>query len=255
MNENYSIRRLRWLLYADFVNGYRSLLLESAAPAGVILVMAMISADGFDASGRWFYVTCFGVLLFLWGVITTCRAFRELHDKNRNEAYLLIPASASEKTVARLLAVTLGFTAYLLVFMSLISLVAAGLNLWLFGERMRLFNPFDPLVWALIPAYLFVQSFYFLGAAWFRKAHFIKTSLAVILAAAGLAIFSLVTLRIVFAPYWGSLGDMGYLLVQAFELYGGAFGLLEAVFEILLPVACWFIAWLRVRETQVSDGV
>ena len=255
MNEHFSIERLWWLLRADFTAGYRSLLTVSATLAGVILIASMISFEpGGAAQG--FYVSWYGAMLYIWGVIASSRAFRELHDKTRNEAYLLIPASAVEKTVARLLTVTIGLAVYLLIFTTVVSLLVEGLFLLLPGSGYGLFNPFDAPLWPLITGYFFLQSFYFLGAAWFRRRHFIKTSLVLVLVGIGLALFVMLTLSLVFAPV--DMADLEGLVTRAAGSFQGLFNTLEAlrtIFEIVLPLACWTIAWMRVRETQVSDGI
>ena len=255
MNEHFSIERLGWLLRADLTAGYRSLLTVSATLTGVILIASLISFEpGGGAQG--FFVSWYGGMLYVWGVIASSRAFRELHDKTRNEAYLLIPASSIEKTVARLLAVTIGLAAYLLIFTTVVSLLVEGVFRLLPGAGYGLFNPLDPMVWPLITGYFFLQSFFFLGAAWFRRRHFIKTSLAIILVGIGLALFAMLTLRLVFAPV--GMADVEGLIAWAAGSYRGLFQSLEAlrtIFAILLPLACWTIAWLKVRETQVSDGI
>ena len=255
MNEHFSITRLWWLLRADMAGGHRSLLTISGALAGVILIAALISFDA-GGAGQGFYVSWFGGMLFVWGLIASSRAFAELHDKNRNQAYLLLPASALEKTVARLLAVTAGLCAYLLLFTTAVSLVVAGVFALLPGPGHGLFNPLDPQVRPMIAAYLFLQSFYFLGAAWFRRRHFIKTTLAITVAGIGLCLITFLALRIAFAPE--AIADVGGLVANAFNSYQGLLRLLESiktVFVVGLPVAFWSIAWLRVRETQVSDGI
>ena len=255
MKEHLSIERLWWLLRADLFNGYRSVLTVSGALAGVIVIASLLSIDG-PNTAQGLYLSWFGAVLYIWGVIASSRVFRELHDKTRNEAYLLIPASAIEKTVARLRGVTIGLTVYLLVFFGAISLVVEILYRLFVGASAGLFNPLDPPVWGLVAGYFFVQSFYFLGAAWFQKRHFIKTTLAITLVGAGLAAFSLVTLRVVFAP--GGFGDLGIAMIPWVGTVQGPLRSLEALrtfFAIVLPVTCWCIAWLRVRETQVSDGV
>ena len=257
MIENLSIERIGLLLRADAVDGYRTLLIVSAALAGIILVSAMV-ADGDPGEGGGFYVSWFGTMLFVWGAIASSRAFREIHDRTRSAAYLLIPASALEKTIARLLTVTIGLALYLLVFTSLTALVIESLGYLLSGERNAFFNPIDPLAWRLVPSYLFVQSFFFLGAAWFRKAPFIKTTLAVTLATVGAAIFCLLTLRIVLAPYWEGIEGLGLMMARLSRSYADLLGGLEiygTFLAIMLPVTCWSVAWLRIRETQVSDAV
>ena len=255
MQESFLIERLWWLLRADFASGYRSVAVVSATLAGVILITALISF-GSAGAAQGFYLSWYGGMLYVWGIIASSRAFAELHDRGRNEAYLLIPASAIEKTVARLLAVTVGLSVYLLAFTTVVSLFVAGIHGLLPGVGHGLFNPLDPHVWPVITGYLFVQSFYFLGAAWFRRRHFIKTSLVIVLAGIGFGLFVLLTLRIVFAPE--SIADLGNFIVSAIESYRGLLRLFESVsalFAVGLPAACWFIAWLRVRETQVSDGI
>ena len=264
MNDMLSARRLGHLLRGDFITGYRSLLTVSGALAGVILVAAMIapSSHPFGADfhdGPRFHRALFTAVLFIWGIIASSRALRPLHDKTRNEAWLLLPASALEKTLAALLAVTVGLVAWLLVFSTVVSVVVESLNLLFVGKRHAFFNPFDPVVWERISIYLVLQSLYFLGGAWFRRAHFIKTTFAIAVALIGLAALAAITARIAFAdlPVHVSLHvrNLVYVLVaEPYPYTGVATAALYAVM-VLLPLTCWCIAWMRVAETQVSDGV
>ena len=199
MNELFSIERLWWLLRADFTSGYRSVLAVSATLAGVILVASLLSI-GPAGAAQGFFVSWYGGMLYIWGVIASSRAFAELHDKTRNAAYLLIPASTIEKTLARLLAVTVGLTVYLLIFTTAVSLLVEGLYRLFVGASIGIFNPLDPEIRPLIAGYIFLQSFFFLGAAWFRRRHFIKTTLVITLAGIVLMLFALLVARVVFAP-------------------------------------------------------
>ena len=264
MNDTFSACRLWYLLRSDFIGGYRSLLIVSAALAGITLVVAMIHPSGltFDyviQRDPGLHRGVFTLALFAWGIIASSRAFRPLHDKTRNEAYLLLPASALEKMLARLLAVTAGLVAYLLVFSTVVALVVESLNLLFFGSRNGFFNPFEPFVWKSISFYVVLQSLYFLGASWFRRAHFVKTTLAITLAIAGLAALVAITIRIAFAnfplPVSLHIQNLKFVLeLEPHSLAGVADTALFAVM-VLLPLACWSIAWLRVAEAQVSDGV
>ena len=58
-----------------------------------------------------------------------------------------------------------------------------------------------------------------------------------------------------FSGYRLDIGDVLFTLEELGRAHAGG---AEAVFlgiVLLLPAACWGIAWLRVREAQVSDGV
>ena len=153
MNEVFSPQRLWLLIRGDLVVGYGSLLVVFGALAGVILVAALATHGG-TLLGGGFYRAFFGLVLFVWGLVASSRAFRPLHDRTRNEAYLLVPASGLEKTLARLLAVTVGLVAFLLVFTGLVSVVVETLNLLLYGGRYPFFDPFEPTVWRWIFVYI-----------------------------------------------------------------------------------------------------
>lgn len=264
MNETLSLPRLWYLLRADFITGHRSVINVSATLAGITLLTAMIVPSGLVFDNVFhrdpgFHFTVFSIALFAWGIIATSRAFRPLHDKTRNEAWLLLPASALEKTLARLAAVCVGIVAYLLIFITLVSLVVESLNLLLFGNRNEFFNPLDPAVWDRISLYIFLHSLYFLGAAWFRRAQFVKTTLAIALIIAGLVAIGVFTARIVFADFPLDVSlhvrNLSFVLeTEPESLYAMANTALLALM-VLLPIACWGIAWLRVAEAQVSDGV
>jgi hypothetical protein len=65
--------------------------------------------------------------MVIWGTIAASLAFDELHDKEKNDAYLLLPASSVEKTLISLFSVSV-----LLPLLILILITAAFL-----GDRGR----------------------------------------------------------------------------------------------------------------------
>jgi hypothetical protein len=255
VSEIFSSSRFGILLRNDAISGYRSLLTVSATLAGLLLVGVLLSRGGIS-SHEYFYLAEFVTMLLIWGPIASSRSFKELHNKTENEAYLLLPASALEKVCARLLFATLFFYVYLLLFTSLTSVVVESLSAMLFGQQNQRFNPLDAMEWHVFGHFLVIQSLYFLGAAWFRKNHFIKTTLAITIACIGLALLALAVFRFVlilsFDDFEVSL-DNFYSLSQV-VVDAAAIGL-TILYFVGLPVICWLVAWLRVRETQVSDGV
>ena len=63
------------------------------------------------------------------------------------------------------------------------------------------------LAWLLVPHYLVAQSLFFLGAAWFRKTHFVKTVGAVVALAIGLCAIAIGIAWLLGAANWGG-GNM-----------------------------------------------
>ena len=263
MNEIFSARRLGLLLRNDLIGRYRAFLMVSAVFAALMLVGSMLNnALGQPPMGggnSYFYA--FPALLFMWGTAVASRAFTELHAKTQNEAYLLLPASDVEKTVARLLTVTVGFFVYLLIYVTLVSWVVETLNLLLFDMQDRPFNPFDVNAALVIGHYLVAQSIFFLGAAWFRKSHYWKTWLALIVIGIACFAFAWLLTWLLFGQNRDGFGvsfnesELYRIYMANGPLYDAAARALKFAYFFLLPPFCWFVAWLRVKETQVSHGV
>jgi hypothetical protein len=248
VNDHLSLQRIYWLLRADVLRNYRSWLIASGTAALVALVVSVIAAaDG--GVGNGFYRNFFITALFALGVLATSEVFVDLHRRGANTALLMLPASALEKTLSRLLLTTVGVIAYLLLLTTVLSLALEGINTVVFGVRRELYTPLDG-PWSILPHYVVVQSLCFLGAAWFRKLHLVKTIGSVLLIWCGLATFAVAW---VFGTrlMWGG----GYQLNNLDVELDGLTLVAKALYYFALPVFCWFVAWLRVTEAQVSHGI
>lgn len=250
MNDQLSLQRLAFVLRSDLMRTYRSALLISGTAALVALVVSLAGAyDGDVGQGPLFYRILFIATLFAWGTIATSVCFNDLHGRGTNTAFLLLPASALEKTTSRLLIHTVGVVAYLLLFTTLLSWVLEGINTLWIGERRGFFSPLDGLGWSLLPHFLVAQALFFLGAAWFRKVHFVKTVAAVLGIVIGLGVIA-VGLVWLIGPT-RCLTDDCYQF-HSFDWMGDV---ARVAYFFLLAPFCWFVAWLRVSEAQVSHGV
>jgi hypothetical protein len=255
VSDTLTLRRLWLLLRSDAITDYRFVGMSAAAIAALLFLFSLP-----ERSSGQFYVGWFATLLFTLGPIYVSASFRELHDKSRNEAYLLLPASALEKTLARLLRSSVGFVAFLLIIVTVGSFVNEGAKWLLLDRSAPVFNPFALGVWQAIGVFVPVQAMFFLGAAWFRRAHLIKTLLVVNAVPIVCGIVAVTVLRIVFGQFNVIIDD-----VQQHELFNfylahqtafdAALLLSKLTFFVALPVFCWYVAWLRVKETQVSHGV
>ena len=250
MNDQLSLQRLAFVLRSDLMRIYRSALLISGTAALVALVVSLLGAyDGDVGRGPTFYRAFFIAALFAWGTIATSVCFSDMHGRGSNTAFLLLPASALEKTVSRLLIHTVGLIAYLLLFTTLLSWVLEGINALWIGERRGFFSPLDEVGWMLVPHFLVAQALFFLGAAWFRKFQFVKMVGTVIAIQIGLSVIA-VSLAWTVGPT-RCLADDCY----QFPMFDWVNDAATIAYFYLLPPFCWFVAWLRVGEAQVSHGI
>ncbi len=248
MNDQLSWRRLLSLLRADVLRNNRAWLVAVGTATLVALFLSVLGAiDGSVSNG--FYHAFFIAALFGLGTIATSQSFVDLHGRTTSTAFLLLPASALEKTLARLLLTTVGLFAGLLMLTPVLSWLLEGINAMLFDVRRETFAPFDRLAWLMLPHYLVAQSLFFLGAAWFRKVHYLKTVGAVLLIALGLSVIATVLAWMVGPTPCRNVSCLQFPFVD---------WLIDAAplaYVYVLPSFCWFVAWLRVTEAQVSHGI
>ena len=277
MEQHLSLRRLWLLIRCDVLAEWRMYAFLCAIVAGItILISVHENNAGYPDPSL--HQSLFGPFLFIWGIWASSRAFRSLHDRTCRDAYLLLPASALEKLLARLLPLTVGLTILLLAYFCVLSIVVEAFNSAFFGSRRPIFNPFDPDIWELIGFYIILQSPYFLGATWFRRFAFLKTTLALVLLHVGFALFALAVFRLSTPSFSRRVLDgqdihpelypdsFDILDVLLFELAGVAvrsvhhagidtWAAILSAAMILLPPILWCIAWLRLREARASDGI
>jgi hypothetical protein len=250
VSDQFSLQRLAWVLRNDVMRSYRSALVISGTAALVALVVSLgISYYGTVGDGPLFYRILFLAALFAWGTIATSVSFSDLHGRGTNAAFLLLPASALEKTLSRLLIYTVGLIGYLLLFTTVLSWALEGINTLWIGERRAFFSPFDDVAWLLLPHFIVTQALFFLGAAWFRKVWFIKTVGTTLAIAIGFALLA--------ALLGWLVGPTACLNAncEQFELFDWVADAAPVAYQYLLPPFCWVVAWLRVKETQVSHGI
>jgi hypothetical protein len=259
VNEIFNLRRLWLLLRGDLIADWRVDAIVCGTLTAVLLIVSMFTVfQGGETEN--FYLSWYFGGLFIWGPIAASFSFRELHDKARNEAYLLLPASSLEKVVARLLQATIVFLPFLVIFMTVASALVESITWLVFGRRNGFFDASHEAVWAPVGHFLIVVSLYFLGAAWFRKLHFLKTALTLTALPIALGCFAAAVAWMVFEGTGTSGFHRGGPEVYNFYvahrgLFDALLGALKVLYFVGLPLFCWCVAWLRVKETEVSHGV
>jgi hypothetical protein len=259
MSEQLSWPRLKALLRNESLGEYRTWLIASAVTAGALLIGAVVTVNNGSSDGPYYRFAFFAVL-GVWGTIHTSLVFSALHDKSKNTAFLLLPASALEKTLAPLLTTTVILVAYLLAFTTIASVAIEAINWLVYRRTNDLFHPFEPETWAGVTRYLVVQSWFFLGAAWFRRAHFLKTLLTIWIGSLCLLGLTVAAALIAGIATFTPDGFLVQASLREWLFVPNPFTSairfsLAVLWLVALPVFCWVVAWLRVSETQVSHGV
>ena len=256
MNQVIDLKRLGFLARKDFFQIWRGSAITAGAVAGLVLVISLLWED-VD------YDTLFAVTLVAWGCVAASLSFHELHDKTKNEDFLLLPASALEKTLVRLLWISVVLPFFILILITVSSLLSKAINFLIFNMSPKAFNPFAGENWNILGFIVVLQSFFFLGAAWFKKAHLVKTILTIIVLHFIFGLLGALMFRIAFGSYFydfftpidfyislaDALHDRFPTLKRILENWAGFVG-----YGLLAPLF-WFVAWLRVMEAQSSDGV
>lgn len=277
MNRYLSLRRIGRLLVKDLYEDYRGILIAVGALTGVLLLNYLLNGLGgsdnslvqpvsgfaFAPSNSVLHMTYFTLTLFIGGFIITSKAFKELHAANRNHDWLMLPASPLEKYLSRLILTSAGVAVGMVVYYTLFTLFGSALMLLLFHRSYALFNPLVGTVWMLVLNYIVLQSIFFAGAVYFKKHPFIKTVL--VLAGFGVLLL-LVTGGVALRLFWReltvlnshgtlALADLGSLEPQLQSVGRTTALVLQIVYWALLAPLFWAVAYFRLRESEVRNGV
>jgi hypothetical protein len=211
------------------------------------------------------YNEMFPSFLLLGGFIMSSLIFSEdMFGKDTQHDWLMLPATNLEKFLSKALLMIVAYPIVLVVLFFLISVVTEPIQLIIFGNPMAMFNPFRNGNFGFLLAQYWVwTSVFLLGGTYFRKAHFIKTVLAIGIISLALGALGLLFARIVFAIRFGSslqvFDAMFYLSpvnlnralspLKVFSVIGQIF------YYVVLPIFCLVTAYFRVEEVQATDAV
>ncbi len=254
INDFFSFRRLWLLVKRDVLGAHRAITLTSLTVMGVYLVISGLLA--FRDAHVGFPKFAFELILTLGGMIVTSRSFSELYRPESASLYLTLPASTLEKFVGRFLLLTVGWSAFALAGMIVVSALSQVLNLFLFGQGTGLLNPFDAEIWSRIGMFIVMDTLFLAGALYFRKNHLVKTLLSVVSFFFVLAAVAMFGFFLLFgrgdANYWAGEYTQRIRLMPFFESL-----------KIAAQVFCWSVFpafWLvfsffRLKEAQIRNAV
>lgn len=264
--------KLLYLLRKDILESRKGMLIYGLTLFMVMLlpsVLTMIFSNPSYTDIGTFYQSYFISFLFAGGFIITSLSFREdMYGKSTQHNWLMLPASPLEKLSVKVIYSALLYPIVLLLFISASSLMIEGINAMIFGRHYLVLNPVAALYWKLIPIYIVTQSIFLLGAAYFRKASFVKTTLMLNLLSTVIGLIAVLVVRIIFNEYFDGMSVDNDLIVNNFEIRFSSPESLNSIVEIkafetigkiifwvFIAPFCWVVSYFRIREVQANDAV
>ncbi len=259
------IRRILSLIRLSFIEQRKAVAIAAGATFGALTVIYLLNLVG----GRsWdFHEGFFPMALLISGTIVTSLAFIDLHLPQKSQAYLMLPVSAAERVVERVLTTNLLFIVAVSLTYGLFSLVAAGLGELLIGRSFGFYLPVSGEGLEAIKGYALVHALFLFGAVYFRRKNLLKTLLS--LAALGMvfALFSAFLAWMAFGDYrematsglFSGMAIDDALVASQMTRLADLARTLSRVLRFFLTYALtpilWVLTWLRLRETEVVHGV
>jgi hypothetical protein len=236
-----------WALMRADVILHRQAILIAALAAMVTLLFISAFAASFHSNWEFHHMISFPLLLLVGGALVTSMSMGDFHDPRRGPAALTLPASPREKLLARFSLTLFGYGIAVIPFF----------YLFYFLSRITchlLFDHVHPPI-AIRSGYftvaffifLFFHAFYFLGALFFKKQSFIRTTLVLCVLGSALDIFRRLLVPNLFR-YLGIIHP--FEMAELYHHFMGIYAIFGVIPIFSIPV-CWFAALLRIKEIEV----
>ncbi len=254
--------RLLHVMKKDFMETKHSLFIYAitivSIVGGIVILQTAFSQRG-DYSNMDQYRSFFAGFLFLGGAIYTSLLFSDdMFNRVRAHNFLMLPASNEEKFLSRALFSAIIYPISIIVLFTLTSIVVELLLLVTLGDPMVLFNPFQKDILTSLPTYFVVSSLFFLGATYFKKTHFIKTTFTSWLIIFSFVIVVVLFARIILTPYFQEQSFF-YIRVSFFDTFERIPRIIDVIskflYYVVLPLFFYFISYLRIKEVQATDAI
>lgn len=250
-----------WLLCKREINEKRKQIVIFALVLILILLLSeligVVSAQFKGTTHVEIYDAYLFNFLFLGGFIATSLAFStDLFSKKGQHHYLMLPAENWEKFSSKALVYVIGYPLFVIILFSLTSLIGETLFFLLFKDPFVPFIPWRKTVLILLLHYVVLNSVFFLGATYFKSAHFIKTVLVLLTLMFGFSLFSMALVRIIFNSYFeGFIGISSKQFFAISAYLGKLERIMKLLYWIVLAPFCYLVAYFRLQEVEATDAI
>ena|SRR3990167_593642 len=225
--------RLWQLIKIDWVVNKKNILTTAAAFA---VVFALLPFHLISNMTVYFFV------LYSVGFVSASRAFTEMHDKEKACHYLTLPCSNLERFLSKWLLSGVFFPIAITLIFFLLSNLNVIANRVLYHNVISVFDITQLSLWIQIGKYIILQSVFLLGAAYFYKNAFAKTTLVI----GG----CLLILGCIFAlSSWMICASCGHSTL--FDIILNSLSGLYFTFWVVLAPICWFFTYWLIGHTEI----
>lgn len=246
----FSFRRLALLMGRDVYTNLKYYLTFFATLGGILITLSLLNTwanNGEYDTG--FLLSQGQFMLFLFGIIITSGAFKELGSKNKGWFYLMLPANPLEKLLSSWLITSVGYAAIASLLLVVSSLVTSAFTALLFGGGLYVINPLEPHFLELLLHYCIIQSVFFLGAIYFKKHNFLRTILALIILFFAFVIVVEIISQGIFHT-WSFSGDQ-FEINDNTILGRDLLAVIKTVYYALIVPFFLTVSYFRLKEREV----
>lgn len=202
--QNFNIDRLWLLIKRQAVINSKSYTVPLAASLSILFLFVFFNAGRMDTH---LFMSITFPFFLLGGYIYTSAVFKELNNPLKSYFYMMLPASAAEKTLAAWLLSSVGFLVAGIVSLYLLSFISAALGSMLLSTPFFTVDLFCAEALKAYAVYCATQTVFLAGALAFKSMNFFKTIIFSFFSFVSIGIFSTITVFIVF----GKLVFSGYV--------------------------------------------
>jgi hypothetical protein len=188
------------------------------------------------------------IFMFIWGLIFTIHINKEIYKPASASLFLTLPASHFERLLLTWLVSSVLYTAVFTLIIYFVVYLSAFLTT-LTSNAPEYIPVFSDIL--KISLYYFViQTVYFFGSIFFKKGHFIKTSLAIIILITAVVLLMVLVYNLVIGNIWS--GGIGYLPGTS-EVHPDIFkfGFINIITFYVTPLLLLTATYFRIKEKQI----
>jgi hypothetical protein len=264
-NQSFSFQRLLLLGKQSYLIRKRSLGISLGAFTGIVFFILLLSQSNrhFTAWSNNEYMVTFTILFFVLGMIFSGNAFPAFRSKEKSMAYLMLPATSSEKfvfeLVARIVLFIILMPAYYWIIANIEGIIVHSIfpefpnYAFSFGEVYRnLVNQGKLDGWAMllsVQGLLFVFIVPFTGATYFSKAPIWKTWFTVWLIVTGFGLYIYLLIHVFNLSEYHPANNRVFAGVLFIHSKDSALAIF-ALFTTIVNICLVSIAWFKLKEKE-----